>query len=98
VSGGQRHAGAQLGGRGNNLGITIRAAAVRLCIPAQQGTLRPGAAIPLRRRDEILTPPAGSLEFHRAASRSPTGRALRLQRLRIRSAPPAAGGSRTLTS
>ena len=59
VPGRQRHACSLLGRRGTDLGITVRAAAVRLFVPAVEGTLRPGAAVPLRRRDEILTPPAG---------------------------------------
>ena len=40
--------------RRSDLGFAVRAAAVRLFNPAQQGKLRYRAGIPLRRRDEVL--------------------------------------------
>src|SRR5258708_34901610 len=59
VSDRQCNARAQLGRCGSDLGIPVRAAALRLCLPALEGTLRPGPAVPLRRRYEILSAPAG---------------------------------------
>src|SRR6478752_2197099 len=55
----QRHACSLLGRRGIDLGLAIWSAPIRLFLPAEQGTLRPGAAVPLRWRGEILIWPAG---------------------------------------
>ena len=54
-----------LGRRRPGLGFAVRAAAVRLCDPAEQGKLRYRAGIPLRRRDEVLI---GSTRFGLARS------------------------------
>ena len=46
-------------GVGTDLGFAVRAASLRLLVPADEGILRPRAAVPLRWRHEILTPAAG---------------------------------------
>ena len=53
-----------VGRRRLNLGIAVRAAAVRLFIPALEGAVRPDPAVPFRRRDEILIPACGRGEWH----------------------------------
>jgi Omp85 superfamily domain len=60
VSDRQRHACSHVGRAAPDLGIAVWAAAPRLFVPAHKGALRPGSAVPLRRRHEILNPPAAA--------------------------------------
>ena len=59
VRGRQRHARSLVGRRRPDLGLAVRTAPVRLFVPDHQKVLRPGAAVPVRRRDEILIRPRG---------------------------------------
>ena len=58
-------------GVGFDLGLAIWSARIRLFVPAEQGTLRPGAAVPLRWRGEILIRPARGRD--RASNNSANG-------------------------